>query len=379
MKNVPRKQPALIARLMDTLGHKHDANYYLDLFTAQKAESFAMIVVDEDAIAHEFEAFIVDLRYLRELGLFPVLVFRCSQLIWDTLDYHTYFKKMHLKVVPIDYKKSFADDVGHAIAQKAVPILHLRHEVELVPPIVSMVNALKTKKLIILNTAGALHDANPDLKQTAIKLMRLEEFSLRETLLDPDDRALFQHCRDILLHTSHRMHIAITSPLNLLRELFTVKGAGTLIYKGYKIEKYPSLQNLDLPRLEALLESSFSKRLVRKLEAQAIDCIYLEAGYRGAAFIKEVAHMAYLSKFAVGLKARGLGVGRDLWQRIAEDFQKLFWRADPNNFISAWYAKQCTGMHKGPRWTTYWIGLDGEEILKAIRYASAQEEDFEFT
>jgi acetylglutamate synthase len=86
--------------------------------------------------------------------------------------------------------------------------------------------------------------------------------------------------------------------------------------------------------------------------------------------------MSYLSKFAVGTEARGLGIGRDLWSAVTSNHKKIFWRSDPDKFITNWYVKQCDGMHKTPRWTVFWKGIETSQITTAIEYAITQDEDF---
>jgi hypothetical protein len=48
---------------------------------------------------------------------------------------------------------------------------------------------------------------------------------------------------------------SVTAPTNLLHELFTVKGAGTLIKHGSLIEFHRDYQSVDRERLEVLLNS----------------------------------------------------------------------------------------------------------------------------
>jgi len=96
----------------------------------------------------------------------------------------------------------------------------------------------------------------------------------------------------------------------------------------------------------------------------------------GAALLKKYNDMAYLTKFAVGTEARGLGIGRDLWHEITKNHKKIFWRSDPNKFISHWYVKQCDGMHRTKDWTVFWKGIGESEITDAIDFALKQKIDF---
>ena len=160
------------------------------------------------------------------------------------------------------------------------------------------------------------------------------------------------------------------------RQLFTVKGAGTLIQMGSNIIEKTDWNDIDPRSLKRLLEMAFHKKIKDDLFKQKIDYFYLEENYMGAALLKKVDGLAYLCKFAVGTEARGLGIGRDLWNETCKHHKKIFWRSDPDKFITNWYVKQCDGMHKTKDWTIFWKGIDQSEITQAIEYAIAQKVDF---
>ena len=122
---------------------------------------------------------------------------------------------------------------------------------------------------------------------------------------------LLRQVKAVLDQVPQRMSVAVVNPLHLLRELFTVNGAGTLIRRGSKIDAYPSFAGIDRARLRTLLESAFGMvmkpgvldeggRLERETE-----CLYVEEAYRGAALLSQTAVGVYLSKFAVERQAQG--------------------------------------------------------------------------
>lgn len=381
MAKLKSLKPAdLVVRFMRTVGHQRDAEHYLELFTSVEPESFAIVICDEEILANDGEALALELRYLTRLGLFPVLMFHTSPGFGDIQDPLSHFKKMKLKVSALDgslsLPASIQEDVKEVIARGALPIIYAPLALsiaELLPPLAT---ALKTKKLIVLTANGGLVSSEKQEPIGMINLRQTDEVAHYKSLLSPEDNNVLDTYTRILRAIGHQVHVTVTSPLNLLHELFTVKGAGTLIYYGSLIHKYHAPAQLDHHQLAQLLETSFEKRLKYPIDSIDVDIIYLEEHFQGAIFIKEVGPMAYLSKFAVGLEARGLGVGRDLWKAALADYPKLFWRADPHKFIASWYAKQCDGMQKGNRWNIYWIGLDPQEILKAIDFAVSQGEDF---
>jgi acetylglutamate kinase len=168
----------------------------------------------------------------------------------------------------------------------------------------------------------------------------------------------------------------VASPLNLLAELFTVKGAGTLIKAGTTIERRASYADVDPVRLVALLESSFGRRLEREFLTRSPLAIYLEASYRGAAILHPSPIAPFLSKFAVEPVAQGEGIGQDLWQAIIRDHAAVYWRSRPENPIASWYARICDGMVRMPSWHVFWRGVAMLDVPRMVEQALAQPSDF---
>jgi acetylglutamate kinase len=170
--------------------------------------------------------------------------------------------------------------------------------------------------------------------------------------------------------------VSITSPLNLLKELFTVKGAGTLIKPGTAVERRDSYSETDVSKLSALLESSFGRSLDSGFFERPPLAVYFESSYRGAAILLAQAPAPYLSKFAVEPEAQGEGIGNDLWQAILRDFPRLFWRGRPDNPINPWYQSVCDGMVRLPGWNVFWRGIEPSDIATVIAQAESFPPDF---
>jgi len=73
----------------------------------------------------------------------------------------------------------------------------------------------------------------------------------------------------------------------------------------------------------------------------------------------------------------GTVIGRDLWEAVIRDHEKVFWRARPQNPITQWYQSQCHGMVRADGWMVYWRGVAHTEIPKLIEQALALPPDFE--
>src|SRR5262249_955284 len=122
--------------------------------------------------------------------------------------------------------------------------------------------ALSTRKLLFVTRRGGLRPRGADRDLSIVNLLSDYDALTRARSLSPKQMYLLAQPRRLLTErVSHRMLIAVASPLQLLRELFTVKGAGTLIKRGSAILCNHGWQGVDRDRLGSLLASSFGKRL----------------------------------------------------------------------------------------------------------------------
>ncbi len=197
------------------------------------------------------------------------------------------------------------------------------------------------------------------------------------------DKAILHISREIITRSPSMIHLSITSPADLLREIFTVKGAGTIVRKGSNIIRYvkEDLQRLDRSKIVTLLEQSFRKPLAATGFLDEITHAYIEENYRGAALLTERPEGLYLSKFSVDTMARGEGIAQEIWESMiqkerTENQRALFWRSRRTNSLNHWYKKQADGRQDFGDWTVFWMGLDIEKIPEVIRYSLSRPEDF---
>jgi acetylglutamate kinase len=279
------------------------------------------------------------------------------------------------------------------LRSERTPILHFRKvEGETLDGRLSqlgeLARLLSTRKLALLRrrggfrplaSAGKRADAQLSVEGGRISIINLTTDRDRITpgmLSKRDTELLTASDRLIQLGEPNQLLISITSPLNLLKELFTVKGAGTLIKRGSAVERHTSYATVDAPRLRRLLESSFGKELAPGFFDLPPLAVYLDASYRGAAVVHDAYPVPYLSKFAVLPEAQGEGIGRDIWEVLVRHHAELFWRSRPENPIASWYASVCDGMVRRSAWTVYFRGLPVHLIPEAVAQAEARGADF---
>ena len=74
--------------------------------------------------------------------------------------------------------------------------------------------------------------------------------------------------------------------------------------------------------------------------------------------------------------ARGEGIGREIWDKMKQEFPTIFWRAKKDNPINKWYHKECDGLVKQEEWNIYWIGLPFKNIEKVVTFLNKLPADF---
>jgi acetylglutamate kinase len=238
----------------------------------------------------------------------------------------------------------------------------------------ALVTALKARKLIFLHRPGGLRQGGVlvpivNLTTDVPALLASPEISRKERLILEEARRLSAATAPM------PFTVAVTSPLSLLRELFTVAGEGTLLRRGARIACHEGWEGVDVARVKELLAASFGRATNEEFFARTPRRVYLEEAYRGCVILADSPHGAYLTKFAVAPEAQGEGIARDLWDAVVAETPAVFWRARRENPIGDWYAKLCDGLVRVPGWTVYWKGIASEEIPRTIAWATAQPVD----
>ena len=386
--------PDIIQRFLESVGQKADVDLYLKLFRAQRKESFAIIAADAQIVRAALDPFHFDLRILAGLGLYPVVLVglldardadKQSQRILEWL----LEDEVPARVIGsgTDLPQEIQTAVRQTFDDNTIPIVSLDAAKELAIDdrfrlLRTLAASLETRKVIFLSTSSGIErEGAPPI--SLVNLATDYERLLATTDLPRRHASLLRHVKTLLEALPQRMSVAVVNPLQLLRELFTVNGAGTLIRKGSRIDKHAGLVAVDRARLRALLESAFDRALVPGamddggLVITQAEHVYLEESYRGAALLANTDIAPYLGKFAVERQAQGEGIGGELWSMLTRDFPTFFWRARPGNPICSWYAKQCDGLARFPNWHVYWRGLAPDKIPAAIAYCQRLPASFE--
>ena len=228
-----------------------------------------------------------------------------------------------------------------------------------------LVRGLRPYKVVFLTGTGGLLDGEGRVIDS-INLRTDYETLMHAPWLHSGMRLKLEQIKDLLDALPLASSVSITRPSELARELFTHRGSGTLVRRGEKVRRCTRWSQLDLPRLRALIESSFGRKLVPDyFDRTRLHRAYVSENYRAALILTREGGCAYLDKFAVAEDAQGEGLGRAAWQVMRAENPALFWRSRHGNGINEFYAAEADGCIKQPRWNVFWYGLESFATIGA--------------
>jgi bifunctional N-acetylglutamate synthase/kinase len=388
-----------VLTFLESVGRRSEAEFYLRLFLKLPPESFGIIAPGATVIRYALGSLVEQLKFLADLGLYAPVVLG----LFDPERGPSSSERLVKRLAPAGMEPcphemgelGLTEKLRAELRADRLPVLHFRVSSgqtieDRLNQLGALTKELDTRKVVLLRRRGGLQPllrGKPELdpayalptesgRISIINLRADRDGILAGTLPKRDAELLAAAERLIELSQPTPTLASITSPLNLLKELFTVKGAGTLIKLGSAVSRHRSYVQLDTERLRRLLQASFGRPLDAQFFERPPLAVYLEAEYRGAAVVCHGTPAPYLSKFAVEPEARGEGMGRDLWQAISRDYPALYWRSRAENPIAAWYDSVCDGMVRSSEWNVYWRGIKTSCIPEVIEAARSHPADF---
>ena len=356
-----------IRLFLDGIGRREEYEFYLDRFQSVGTPAFALVCPDVESVREASEMLVFDMQFLLHLGLVPVVVLAGRDA--EAMAVELSGLGDACAVRDASAGEPVEGIVREAAGRKLVPALV--YSAPLAETLVALAPPL-ARRVHFVRPRGALRTAGGEVIQYY--------YTRRQNPAEPcpEDEEVAAVARG-LIEARPGIHVSVTSAINLLREIFTVKGAGTVIRRGRTVDHFTGPAGVDQPRLLALLNESFGKALAGETFLADVTDYYIEREYRGAALIEGHAIGHYLSKFAVGTEARGEGLAQELWQELAPRHPALFWRSRESNPINQWYERKADGRHRIGGWQVFWRGLEPAHIAAAIAYCQNRPTDFRET
>ena len=420
--NVPATQTQTrqtIVRLLSSMASAKEISQYLKRFSQLDAKRFAVVKVGGAVLRDDLEALTSSLAFLQEVGLTPIVIHGAGpqldqELAAAGIEKQTVnglrvttpealaivrkvFQASNLRLVEAlqqggaratsitggVLEAQYLDRdtyglVGEVTAVNLAPI-EASLQAGSIPVIASLgetaggqilnvnadfaanelVQVLQPYKIIFLTGTGGLLDEQGRVIDS-INLSTEFEHLMQQPWINGGMRVKIQQIKDLLDKLPLTSSVSITRPADLAKELFTHKGSGTLVRRGEKVQRATAWDQLDLPALKTLIESSFGRELVPDyFERTQLLRAYVSENYRAAVILVDTAEGVYLDKFAVLDDAQGEGLGRAVWNVMREETPALFWRSRHNNQVNIFYYAESYGCIKQEKWKVFWYGIEG--------------------
>ncbi len=412
-----------IVRLLSSMGSAKEISQYLKRFSQLDAKRFAVVKVGGAVLRDDLDALTSSLAFLQQVGLTPIVVHGAgpqldAELSNAGISKHTVdglrvttpqalaivrrvFHAQNLELVAAlrdadvratsivsgVFESEFLDREKYGLVGK-VSAVHLAPiEASLnagsIPVIASLgetpdgqilnvnadfaanelVRVLKPYKIVFLTETGGLLDGAGKIIDS-INLSSEYDHLMQQPWLHSGMRLKLEQIKNLLDSLPPTSSVSITRPSELAKELFTHRGSGTLVKLGEKVQKYTSWDQIDLPRLRKLIESSFRRELVDDyFENTTLFRAYVSENYRAAIILTQESAGIYLDKFAVLDDAQGEGLGRAVWLEMHEETPKLFWRSRHGNVVNDFYFSESDGSYRLNGWKMFWYGFDDFDAI----------------
>ena len=377
--NAKTKMRDLVIKSLSAIGAEREAKFYADLFSAQAPEKFALIVIDPRCLKNPLlEALISNIRIISDLKLTPVLLIGALDSDRTRIKFLSQRLSKELDSIGVrSFKLNTASyqlfpEIRKLTTKGQIPILEFTNADQAIN-LQGVIKELQPAKVIFLQPSGGF-----SVKGNRIPFINVDNMDERvsDANLSPGQIKFKNLVVELLNDPVNQSVYIMASPLNLLRELFTTRGSGTLVRRGAPLLIVDNLAGLDQSRLAMSISESFGKTLNVDVFDRPIQSAIIERDYRGGAIMTDNEGLPYLSKFWVSREARGEGIARDIWEAAIINHPEIFWRSRENNSFNDWYMKMCHGMQMVSGWRVFWRGLNTEDIPKAVRLATQAPEDF---
>ena len=429
----------VVQQVLGQLGASREARHYLTQFSGTESMRFAVVKVGGGVIAEQLEALTSALAFLRNLGLMPIILHGAGPQLDSALETASVPTTKHegLRVTtpevmevarPVIYRVNRslvnglekndirAQGIQHGVFEcdfldqeslglvgeiKRVDLEAIREAVDRgALPVVAclgesatgqvmninadiaareLIWAIKPHKIIFLTTTGGLLNESGRVI-SAISLRTDYERLIQQPWVHSGMKLKLEQIEQILAGLPDSASVSITSVENLARELFTHRGAGTLIRKGEAIVEISEFDAETSGRTRRLLEQSFGRRLKPDyFDALPLHCVLASESFGAMAIVLQgVDGMPYLDKFAVTPEAQGAGMGAAVWQALVHRCPQLYWRSRADNPVTGWYYEQADSSFARGNWVAFSRGLeDFGQIHRCIDDSIARPESWE--
>ncbi|KAF4595376.1 arg-6 protein [Ophiocordyceps camponoti-floridani] len=417
----------IVTQMISNIGSKREVQQYLKLFTSVSSQKFAVIKVGGAILTHHLGELCRSLLLLYKLGLYPIIVHgagpQLNQLLEEAgvepqfeegirvTDAKTLVvaRKLFLDenlrllerlddlgiqtrslggVLIADYlDKEKWQNVGkitrvnkaaieQSIAAGYIPVLTSLAETEdgqllnvnADVAAAELARALEPLKVVYLSEKGGLLDGDKN-KISQINLDEEYGHLMSQPWCQYGTRLKIRQSKELLDTLPRTSSVAIIHPSNLLKELFTDSGAGTLIRRGFKIQKATSLADFgDAARLKATLirdrEGFDAEATVDRwvdFLAENPFTAYYDESMQCLAIVMPHGNgraMSTLATLTITKPGWLTNIAENVFAAIKKDYPSLVWTVNEDDENLTWFFDKADGSYKINGSVLFYYGCD---------------------
>lgn len=412
--HTPLPTRSALIRLLSKIGSKREVEQYLSRFTSVSQQQFAVIKVGGAIITDHLKTLSEELEFLNSVGLFPIVVHGAGPQLNKILEAagiepqfedgirvtdpktlalaRSLFLEENIKLVnaledlgvrarPLTSGIFTADyldrekyklvgsitrvdkaPIEAAIRAGCLPILtstaeHENGQILNVNADVAageLARALKPLKIIYLSEKGGLFYGETKEKISEINLDTEYDHLMTQPWVKYGTRLKIKEIKKLLDDLPRSSSVAIIHPEDLQEELFTDKGAGTLIKRGNKIKVATSLPEIkDIRAFENALVRDRGGINAHDVVREYIETLkdtgfkaYFDDMYDVVAIVippQEGSTMAHLATLSITKNGWLTNVADDTFAKIKKDNPKLLWTVKQNDENLPWFFDKSEG------------------------------------
>ncbi|KAF2839833.1 Arg-6 [Patellaria atrata CBS 101060] len=425
-----------VVGILNKMVSKREVQQYLSHFSSVSSQQFAVVKVGGAILTDHIDKLCDDLRDLQAMGLYPVIVHGAGPQLNKLLEEagvepeyeegiritdektlgvaRKLFLEENLKLVealhnrgvaarPItsgvltaDYldkeKYKFVGKINKvnkkpiefAIRAKQIPILPSMAEsvegqvLNINADITAgeLARALEPLKIIYLSEKGGLFNGQ-NQKISAINLDEEYDDLMKQGWVKFGTRLKIKEVKALLDDLPKTSSVAIIHPDNLMMELFTHTGAGTLIRRGNKIKSTNNLGDLSKTQLKNILvrdraginSDEVVDRYIEDLEKRQF-VAYFDEKLEALGIVLEADKdltVPQLATFTITKEGWLSNIADNIFQNLKKDFPKLMWTVDKNDENLTWFFEKADGSLSTGSEVLFWYGdLTLDEVRGGI-------------
>ena len=291
-------------------------------------------------------------------------VFACDFLDQDTLGLVGDIRKVDLEAIRDSISRGVLPVVACLGESTTGQVMNINADIAAR----ELIWVVQPYKIIFLTTTGGLLDESGRV-MSAISLRTDFDYLIDQPWVHSGMKLKLEQIGQVLEKLPDSASVSITSVDNLAKELFTHRGAGTLIRQGEPILELEEIDSNHSEKISQLLEMGFGRKLKPDyFDDLPLRCILVSESFGAMAIVLTgVDGISYLDKFAVTPEAQGAGLGAAVWQALIKRCPKLYWRSRVENPITHWYFEQADASYTQESWVAFSKGIEDFDQIKRCK------------